>query len=1294
MKMIDPTYLRTIVDGLSSGALQKDNPAALPQGLVGVYEEAMPPECNVNDRQQFLAFFGMWAMLKKEASAELVADLLDSFNEAQVLDYISRYSKWFNAPSSGRYVLYHDRLRTFVLQKLSEGDVLRINQRIINLSYKALENKQGDEWEHYALEHLSAHILLNAMLSKETGTELKKLAYDVQLWNRQIKLSKGFEWSKKMLNDMMLWALKYDGDEVIECALSKVDLHYLEQNDAANIVALVAQNDMEAALKRIETFGGNDIEGLQRKFTLYMLCLMELTLLEGRKSPHRAKGIKQLLVHLDEQLPIDHSVLDWNDFFPSYLMFQMACEWAALGLNFMIPYLRADHWELDWISDKGPYSSLQLQVLMECARGISDDWEKSAAFYIIYSEIDKMGKGAKSLTVLYELLTCVRGINDDYKKSRGLKKIAEELIKQSQEVEAEYVIREALNIVRDISKQSEKSIALMGIAVNLYKLQQREAGSSILKEARDVASFITEISDKANTLLNISEEMHKLGLLEEAAEVIKETIDITHELSYHHYIETQYVYADIAIELCKQGKVDEALKLARGLKRAENKCFALCEIATQMYKKDSRGAFVLIMDEALLVATEIWNSTGDLSCLEKVAENFCRQNCTPKAVALTEGLGSLILTSQGASFLSTVALELAKQGELAEATKLALEIVDYSRGAFRKSVALMEIVGHLAQNEDFVTSMQLASKITDKDEYRTALKKIANSLAKSGDLNAVSEFIQLSLSNSPGLNLEEKIGAAREIVFDLTKRSQLKNGLSLLKVIDDEVATELVHLLHENGLFWESRLIAKEIREVGNRRYCLGIIVDKLSVKQLESIFHELDDEVIIVKLLAKQGEFQQALDIARVMNNVADQDSAFASIALEFRNQEQLNDSLEICKSMVDSWSRTTTMLRIAEELAKKGALKDASDWLKETLSAAWEIKNQGDKIDALIVIAEEMCRQGLVEGALKIIKKLNTVSDGSLPLCTIPIELSKQGQLEESLAIARDISNERQKCNTLRKVAIELSKQGKVEESASVMQESLAIARGISDVWQKNRELMEISIELLKQGQVEESLTIARGISDELQKSSALWEVAIELSKQGQVEEPLGITREISDARMKSSALEEISKELSKQGLVEKSLAIAQEMSDESKRDRAMKGISLELSKLSHWDMAVEVGRKISNAAGQQKCWEAIGEAMFNLHGGQNALEKLTLLPSEEIRRFYLKGWVGALAVAEASSYCSPLAVGHLKDDMGSLVELLQKYALGQVAFGNPSPEWVERLNYSLNIQWLMDLKNQTHE
>ena len=115
------------------------------------------------------------------------------------------------------------------------------------------------------MEHLSTHLLIGAMESQD-GSDLKALAYHSDHWNRQIEISKNFKWSKNLLNDMMLWASKYDEDEVIECALYKIDLYHLEQNDAPRIVELVAQNDLETALQRIESFGGNDKEGLQRKF--------------------------------------------------------------------------------------------------------------------------------------------------------------------------------------------------------------------------------------------------------------------------------------------------------------------------------------------------------------------------------------------------------------------------------------------------------------------------------------------------------------------------------------------------------------------------------------------------------------------------------------------------------------------------------------------------------------------------------------------------------------------------------------------------------------------------------------------------------------------------------------------------------------------------------------------------------------------------------------------------------------------------------------------------------------------
>lgn len=279
MKITAPTYLRTIHDGLLSGAIHKDNASTLPIGLIGIYEEALPPARNVNERKKFLEFFTVWDLLKKEVSVAFVVQLLEGWTEEQVLDYISQYSKWFNSPVSGKYVLYHERFRSFLLQKIEHVHFTACNEFIIRNGKTTLQAKSGDEWERYALEHLSTHLLIQAMKSSD-AIALKNLAYNTAHWNRQVEISKGFEWSKRTLNDMMLWASKYDDDEVIECALNKVDLHHQEQNDAPRIVELVAQNDIETALQRIASFGGNDKGGLQRKFIVYMLCLMELTRLQ------------------------------------------------------------------------------------------------------------------------------------------------------------------------------------------------------------------------------------------------------------------------------------------------------------------------------------------------------------------------------------------------------------------------------------------------------------------------------------------------------------------------------------------------------------------------------------------------------------------------------------------------------------------------------------------------------------------------------------------------------------------------------------------------------------------------------------------------------------------------------------------------------------------------------------------------------------------------------------------------------------------------------------------------------
>ena len=159
----DPAYLRTIYDGLLLGTLHKDNASALPMGLVGMYEEALPPASNVNERKKFLKFFSVWALLKKEVSVAFLMPLLEGWSEEIIIYYLNKYSKWFNSPQSGKYVLYHERLRAFILQKTTK--LIEQNLSLLNclLKYQGKNETLKIEIVDYLQIYYGDHLFISAI---------------------------------------------------------------------------------------------------------------------------------------------------------------------------------------------------------------------------------------------------------------------------------------------------------------------------------------------------------------------------------------------------------------------------------------------------------------------------------------------------------------------------------------------------------------------------------------------------------------------------------------------------------------------------------------------------------------------------------------------------------------------------------------------------------------------------------------------------------------------------------------------------------------------------------------------------------------------------------------------------------------------------------------------------------------------------------------------------------------------------------------------------------------------------
>jgi len=175
MQNLDPTYLRYIYDSLIKGSIHPENESELPEGLIGLYQEAFEENIPVMQRQKLLQRFALFALLKKEVSISFVAEVLEE-SENDILEFINTYASWFNSPESGKYQLYHERLKVYLLQKLSEGEVKELTFKIFQFLEPHFESSFRNELNEYALYYYLDYfnVIVNLDLKLKKVNELHK----------------------------------------------------------------------------------------------------------------------------------------------------------------------------------------------------------------------------------------------------------------------------------------------------------------------------------------------------------------------------------------------------------------------------------------------------------------------------------------------------------------------------------------------------------------------------------------------------------------------------------------------------------------------------------------------------------------------------------------------------------------------------------------------------------------------------------------------------------------------------------------------------------------------------------------------------------------------------------------------------------------------------------------------------------------------------------------------------------------------------------------------------------------
>ena len=376
MPHLDPTYLRYIYDNLIKGSVHPDNASELPDGLIGLYEEVFEEHLPVLQRQLLLQRFALFALLKKEVSAFFVAEVLGE-SEQEISEFINTYASWFNSPEPGKFQLYHEHLKVYVMQKLSEKEMQSIHEKLIARLELAIEEQKADEFERYALEFLSEHLMIMAF-ECNNGEILLSFVQNKKVLDRQIELSNSFKWSEKGLRNAISFGVMYQKESVIECALGLVDLNYLEQNDAPKIVQLVKNGDIESTLQRIETYGGiNDKEGLQRKFVLYIYVLFKVLHFDEIDKKTKKIFSEKLLKHLEDNIPINFDLLDWDSFLSYDLFFILINNLNEINVDYTVLMERNFEFDEKWINKGNFIQPNQFEHLIEFVSKIVDENHKS-----------------------------------------------------------------------------------------------------------------------------------------------------------------------------------------------------------------------------------------------------------------------------------------------------------------------------------------------------------------------------------------------------------------------------------------------------------------------------------------------------------------------------------------------------------------------------------------------------------------------------------------------------------------------------------------------------------------------------------------------------------------------------------------------------------------------------------------------------------------------------------------------------------------------------------------------------
>ena len=224
MNKIEPTYLRYVIDNLVKGTISAENAAGLPNGFVEIYEKELIKFERLSEREELFDQLLVWALLKESVSTNLVAGIL-KVEESLVKSLIDQLSNWFNSVGNGKYQLYHERIRMFILSKMNDNKIQKITESIITFCEQVLLNaeKFEEEFIDFTLKNYTVYLVNQSYFKHQYYKSLLEYCFSKEVRNIHLKRFKSIKYINISCDDAIRRAIELNkNDDIFQLINEKI----------------------------------------------------------------------------------------------------------------------------------------------------------------------------------------------------------------------------------------------------------------------------------------------------------------------------------------------------------------------------------------------------------------------------------------------------------------------------------------------------------------------------------------------------------------------------------------------------------------------------------------------------------------------------------------------------------------------------------------------------------------------------------------------------------------------------------------------------------------------------------------------------------------------------------------------------------------------------------------------------------------------------------------------------------------------------------------------------------------